>query len=379
LSNAANRISALESDLDSKEPPRSGRRELSVGGNTSVIQWRAANSQVRQYQKKGGAFSTPEYENAFNSYLAGNDQRMAELQQVQNAAGMSSDLEEKGGYFITPEAWATELIKNVDNQVFVQKLAKVIMLPNGTRSFSVRVRKQKVSSFQWQGETTDTTPTIDTSLLYGKRTLTPNYINGSVVISRDLLRNVPSAEGMVMEEVAINLGETLEPALLTGDGNQKPLGLMTASTDGISTTRDVTSAATAFTFDDFVNQKFSLKLKYRNDAQWMLHRTILNQTALLKSGDGMYLWSPSRTVGEPDQILGLPVTETEWMPFATTSGLYYSLLGNFNYYWIVYELSMQMQRLIELRARTNENEYLFRAKLDGAPILEEAFVRGKRA
>ena len=42
-------------------------------------------------------------------------------------------------------------------------------------------------------------------------------------------------------------------------------------------------------------------------------------------------------------------------------------------------LSMEMQRLIELRARTNENEYLFRCKLDAQPMLEEAFVRGKRA
>ncbi len=106
---------------------------------------------------------------------------------------------------------------------------------------------------------------------------------------------------------------------------------------------------------------------------------MLNQLSLLKTGDGQYIWRQGTVVGEPDRLLGLPITETEWMPYAASSGLYFSLLGDFSWYWIVYELSMEMQRLIELRARTNENEYLFRAKLDAGPMLEEAFSRGKRA
>lgn len=381
LSKTKDRITAWDKGLDDKEPDRDRNRHK-IDRSTNRISWASEKSKrmIRNYIREGGNLSAPEYDEAFNGYLRGNDKAMVDLQLARNAAsGMYSENEEKGGYFITPETWASELIKNVDDEVYVQGMSRVIMLPNGTRSLSARVRRQKVSTFAWAGENTDTSSTVDTSLRYGKRSLTPSYIHGSVVISRDLLRNVPSSEGMVMEEVVLNLSETLEPAFLTGDGNQKPLGLLVNSTDGISSSRDSTSGATAFDFDDFVNMKYALKLKYRNKAHWMLHRYVLNQTALLKSGDGQYLWQQSRQVGEPDRILGLPVTETEWMPYAASSGLYYALLGDFSWYWIVYELNMEMQRLIELRARTNENEYLFRAKLDGAPMLEEAFVRGKRA
>lgn len=382
---ASNRISEMEANQDRREEPNRNRQSLGNGDNrqSNIITFDAASKKVmRSYLRQGGQLSEKSYDDAFNAYIRGNDRVMVDLMRARNAAaGMSSDLEERGGYFITPETVASEIIKLVDDEVFVQRMSRVIMLPNGTRSFSARTRRARASTFYWAGENSDLANQQDTSLLYGKRSLTPNYLQGSAVISRDLLRNVPSMEGEVMSEIASNAAYTLEPAFISGDGNMKPLGLMVASNDGISTGRDVTAtgASSTFNFDDFVNMKYALKTQYRGKANWMLHRYVLNSTALLKDGMGQYLWQPSRQIGEPDRILGLPVTETEWMPYITSSGLYFALLGDFSWYWIVYELSMEMQRLIEIRARTNENEYLFRCKLDAQPMKEEAFVRGKRA
>ena len=343
------------------------------------LSWKTlgGNGRDREYQfggkNAGFNYGTMNYKNAFDAYLRGGP---AAVQAFMSITGMTSNIEERGGYFITSEAFTSEIIKLVDDQVFMQGLSSVMMLPPNTRSIGVRVRKSRASSFAWEGENTDSLDTLDTSLKYGKRIMTPHYIRGAIDMSRDLLRLAPNVQSEVINELMVDFSYKLEPAFLYGDGNQKPLGVMYPSTDGIYTDRDVTCAsATTVGFDDFVNAKYSLKGKYRSKATWMLHRFVLNRVSLLKDSMGQYLWQPSRQVGEPDRILGLPVVETEWMPAVFTTGMYIGLLGDFNYYRICYDMQMEMQRLIEVIANLNADRFLFQAKLDGMPIMSEAFSR----
>ncbi|CAB4176488.1 major_cap_HK97, phage major capsid protein, HK97 family [uncultured Caudovirales phage] len=297
--------------------------------------------------------------------------------QMAASLGLSASDEQRGGYFVVGEQFSTEILKNVDDNVYMQGLSRVIMMPPGSQNYNIRVRTARASSFVFANENTDISTTFDTSLKYGKRVITPNYFQGSVIMSKDLLRNYPGAESMVISELGINASQVLEQAFLTGDGNQKPMGVLTTSNDGIDSSRNLTSDRTAyFSFDSFVKLKYGLKPKYRRSATWMLHRLMLQEVALLKDGDGRYLWEPSRQVGSPDTILGLPFIESEWMPSSLTTGGFYTILGDFQYYYVVWDMAMEMQRLVEMRAYTNEFVYLFRCKLDAAPVLPEAFVRG---
>jgi HK97 family phage major capsid protein len=79
--------------------------------------------------------------------------------------------------------------------------------------------------------------------------------------------------------------------------------------------------------------------------------------------------------GEPDRILGMPMVISEFAPNTFTTGKYVGLFGDFSNYWIVDALSMQIQRLSELYAETNQVGFIGRLETDGAPVLEEAFVR----
>jgi len=55
------------------------------------------------------------------------------------------------------------------------------------------------------------------------------------------------------------------------------------------------------------------------------------------------------------------------------------LLGDFSHYWIADALSMQMQRLSELYAETNQIGFIGRLETERTPVLEEAFARVKLA
>jgi HK97 family phage major capsid protein len=56
-----------------------------------------------------------------------------------------------------------------------------------------------------------------------------------------------------------------------------------------------------------------------------------------------------------------------------------AIIGDFNYYWIVDSMQMEMQRLEELYAATSQVGFIGRAKLDAQPVLAEAFKRVKLA
>ena len=77
--------------------------------------------------------------------------------------------------------------------------------------------------------------------------------------------------------------------------------------------------------------------------------------------------------------MGFPFLMSEYAPSTFTTGLYVGILGDFSLYWIVDALSMEVQRLEELYAATNQIGFIGRLETDGAPVLEEAFTRVKLA
>src|SRR4029079_19508647 len=138
----------------------------------------------------------------------------------------------------------------------------------------------------------------------------PRPIAKRIKISRKLLSRMPVAEGMVTQRLAYKFAVTEEKAFLTGDGANKPLGLFTASTSGISTGRDVSSGntSTAITMDGLINALYSLKSQYQvsPSTAWLFHRDAVKMIRKLRddsgasAGTGQYLWQPSTQLGQPD-------------------------------------------------------------------------------
>ncbi len=147
------------------------------------------------------------------------------------------------------------------------------------------------------------------------------------------------------------------------------------------------SSTTAFTGDDLINLKYSLKAPYRQDKScaWIVSRPFVKMARTLKvasagQGDNLqYIWQPGLTEGAPDRILDIPYSESEYAPSTFTTGLYVAVLGAFRYYRIAQLRDMAIQRLVERYADTNQVGFIGRRWVDGSPVLEEAFARLKLA
>jgi HK97 family phage major capsid protein len=345
--------------------PRTERREFRVGHLAGARQYRMDPTLPTE---------SPEYRAAFAAnMIAPQDRTDAERRALQ----MDSD--PAGGFTVAPQQFVADLIQAVDNRLFFRGLATVSQLM-GAHSIGRPSLAANPADATWTSELL--TGTEDSSMAFGKRELTPHPLAKLIKVSRKLLRHSPiGPEALIRDRLAYTLAVPQESAFMLGTGDSQPLGVFTASADGISTSRDVSTdnATTAVTFDGLKNAKWALHPGYWPRAQWIAHTDFGKQVDKIKDGEGRYIWQESVVVGQPDRLLGFPVNYSAYAPNTFTTGQYAAILGDFANYWIVESLSFEIQRLSELYAATNQVGFITRAELDGMPVLQDAFVRVKLA
>lgn len=282
----------------------------------------------------------------------------------------------QGGNLLPPQQFVAELIKEIDDAVFIRRLATVIPV-NTSDSLGAPTLGTDLEDADWTSEIQEIQ---EGTMTFGKRELKPNQLSKLVKVSMKLLRTsaIP-VESLVSQRLAYKFAITEEKAFLLGSGTGEPLGLFTVSTDGISAARDVSSTGGGITADSLIDAKYALKAQYRNGAQWIFHRDVVKLIAKLKDNDDQYLWRPGISLGQPDTLLNLPVNESEYAPNTVAVDSYVGIIGNFRYYWIAELMGMELQRLNELFAQTSQVGFIGRMWVDGAPVLESAFARIKIA
>ncbi len=291
---------------------------------------------------------------------------------------LQADSDVAGGFVTTPQQFVNRLIKAIDNLVFIRQWAT----PNTVvtaQSLGLPYLASDPDDADWTSELG--TGNNDTGMSFGKRELFPHPLAKRIKISNKLLRLNPDVEQLAIDRLAYKFSVSFEKAGMTGSGASKPLGVFTASTDGISTGRDVSAdnTTTAFTADGLKNAKYALKGAYWPRAKWLFHRDAVKMLAKLKDLENRYLWQSSVQLGQPDMLEGVPLYTSEYAPNTFTAGLYVGILGDFSYYHTADALDFGIQRLNELYAETNQTGFIGRLESDGMPVLEEAFVRVKLA
>jgi HK97 family phage major capsid protein len=314
-----------------------------------------------------------EYRQAYGNYLRFGRQELS----IEDTRALQSDSGTLGGYLMAPMVMVNKFIQALNDSVYIRQYATV--LTGNGESMGAPSLDADPADADWTAEIASVSE--DTTMAFGRRELKPVLASKLVKISQKLMRVAPDAEQLVVSRLAYKFAITQEKAYLVGTGAQQPLGLFTASADGIPVARDVSTgnATTAITFDGLKEARFAIKAQYRKNARWLFHRDGVKQIAKIKDGEGNYLWQPAVIFGQPDTIEGHPTLESEYVPNTFTAGLYVGLFGDLSYYWIADSLQFSIQRLVELYAATNQVGLIGRYEGDGMPVLAEAFARVKLA
>jgi HK97 family phage major capsid protein len=356
-----NKASEMKADVDRRQ-----KLEQMEGGLDQP--YRPEVETPKGGQAKRGRESE-EYRQAYGSYLRFGRQELS----VEESRALQSDSGTLGGYLMAPMVMINKFIQALNDAVYIRQYATV--LTGNGESMGAPSLDADPADADWTAEIA--TVSEDSTMAFGRRELKPVLASKLIKISQKLLRVTPDAEALVVSRLAYKFAITQEKAYMTGTGAQQPLGLFTASNDGIPTTRDVATGnlTTAITWDGIKEARFAIKAQYRRSARWLFHRDGMKQIAKIKDGEGNYIWQPSVVFGQPDTIEGHPALESEYVPNTFTAGLYVGLFGDLSYYWIADSMNFSIQRLVELYAATNQVGLIGRYEGDGMPVLGEAFAR----
>lgn len=347
------RFDALNESIDMTE--RQLNRERMIGDEEKQPEVKDSKRMLFAKALSG----TPEHVNEYrNSYTLGDDAQ--------------------AGYLTAPVNFRDELIRGLDNLLFMRQLSNVVGPIGNAQSLGFPFRNTEATDASWVAEVTAATE--DTTLDFGRREFKPNKLAKLIKASRTLINHAPMAEATLQREMLYKIGTAQENAYLNGNGTAQPLGVFTANASGINTDRDVSTGntATAVTFDNLIENKYNIKQQYHANATWIASRDFAKMIAKIKDGEGQYIWQPSVVAGQPDRLLGHPIYLSEYAPKTFTTGLYVAVFGDFrNGYMIADGEGIGIQVLRELYAVTNQIGYLVDYFGDGAPVLSEAFSRVK--
>ncbi len=234
---------------------------------------------------------------AFHDYLRHGKDAGAE---VLKTLIVSSDTQ--GGY-LAPTEMSTEFIRELVQYSPIRGLATV----RSTSSPSVAYPKRNGrTDAKWKGETQAQETGEPT---FGQVEIPVRELNTYVDISNQLLAD---SQGVAEAEVRMALSEDFGlkegTAFLKGSGPLQPEGLLTAAGVPVTPSGNASTLGTA-PADLLIDFMYSLPTQYRNRGTWLMNSKTLGAMRKLKDGQGNFLWQPSFQIGQPEQILGRPVTE----------------------------------------------------------------------
>ena len=181
-------------------------------------------------------------------------------------------------------------------------------------------------------------------------------------VSNELIADAGfNLESLLAEQAGNAIGYTVNGVLTTGDGSDKPNGIVTASGSGITGGTAVTGA---FTADNLIDLIYSLDGAARRlpGVGFMANTSSLGAMRKLKDNSGQYLYQVG--VGQPDSFAGFPIFENPAMASAAL-GAKSVVFGHLPSYKVRMAGGLQVASSTDYAFNKDQTFYRFLMRVDG--------------
>jgi HK97 family phage major capsid protein len=240
------------------------------------------------------------------------------------SAAMTEGTASQGGY-VAPVEWDRTVTNKLKQRSPIRENAQVITISAG--GFT-RVYNDGVIGSGWVGETAArpetgtpglTSLTFNTGELYANPAITQVLLEDAALDLEAWLAGEVSGEFAIQENIAF----------LTGNGTNKPSGVLNYVTGGTmaathplgAITATTAAGAAAVTTDELLDLQLSLPAEREGEAKFFMARASVGKVRKLKDSTNQYLWQPGLVAGAPSTLLGNPVVEVPGMPAMTTGNV----------------------------------------------------------
>jgi len=269
------------------------------------------------------------YRKAFDSYMRG---RVFSNDLTPMIEGTPA----RGGYLV-PEEFERQVVSDILEMNVIRPVSKVIRTA-GDHKIPV-AKTHSVAS--WMGEGAayiESNPTFD------QETLSAFKLGVIITASEELLQDsMINVESYIGDEIARAFAIGEETAFCIGDGTTGPTGIFTSKGGNVGVTAAKVNEIAA---DELISLVYALKAPYRRNARFIMKDSTVGAIRKLKDGNGVYMWQPALTNGQPDKLLGYDLLTSAYAP-AIEAGALVAAFGDFKNYWIADRAGLSIQRLNE--------------------------------
>ena len=279
---------------------------------------RKALSQHRPALATEAATDGAPHQKAFAAYLrSGDDEDLRALPLEGKALGTSVAAD--GGYLVDPETSAM-IASTLASTASLRAVASVVQVD--ATSYDVLIDHGDMGA-GWGNETSSLTETATPKI--DRISIELNELNAMPKCSQRLLDDSAfDIEAWLAGRIAEKFARSEAQAFISGDGVDKPVGIMSYPTApvGSESWGDLGYVATG-TDGDFdavtpadiiIDLVYSLGAQYRANATFVMNSKTAGRVRKLKDADGRFFWADAVTQGEPARLLGYPVLICEDMP-----------------------------------------------------------------
>lgn len=304
-----------------KGTPDAAKRVLEIKDFNTVLQANAAD--------RGKSF-TPLDEAGYDAYKAAADHYYREGKEnlsAEEVKTLSVGSDPDGGYFVTPDTTG-RIVKKVYETSPMRQIASTQVISTDKLE---GIEDLGEAGAGYAGETSQGSDT--TTPQVGKWEIPVYWIDTEPKATQQLLDDsAVDIEAWLSDKVSDKFSRFEEAQFVAG-AVAKIRGITsytTAADSGSGVTwgsfgHVATGQSSDFPSSNPADKLYDLmgvlKNAYLNNARWLTRRSVITKIRKFKDGSGNYLWQPSFVSGQPETIMGYPVSRAEDMPALANGSL----------------------------------------------------------
>jgi len=269
-----------------------------------------------------------------------------------------------GGYLV-PTSMDEQITSARRARAVIGAISRELVTSDGTQLLVPSTTTHGVST--WTAENVAYTASDE---VFGQVTVGAFKGSTQVIVSEELARDAGADfEGYLANELGLRTAMLEETAFAVGDGNGKPLGVVT-STNGVSTVTAATGSSTGFKLADVNAVWAALPDGYKPNASWVMSPSAFRSLAtLVDTAGGLVL--PTLHTAEPT-LFSRPVYQSADLPTAAAHARSV-VVGDFSLGYLVRRVrGVAVQRQEEIFSNTGQLGFRAFERLDGRVILADA-------
>lgn len=218
------------------------------------------------------------------------------------------------GFILAPEM-SSRVLSCLENVSDITGLMSNLTISGPSIRFLVdNVRLEEAA---WACETScfANNPQADLNKGLGELELKPETLRFIICATRDLLEDASvDIESWMLGKVNWAFRNTISTAVITGDGNGRPRGILDPRSGIITCDTSEATPVGEFTWQDLLMLKWQVPMQYHNGARYLMNQDTFGKTLTLSDSLGRPIMIATPTDNGQFVINGSPVTVVTQMP-----------------------------------------------------------------